>query len=498
MSESEKAEWLASLFGGAAPSALTTLSGPSLFRTNSENNTSRLSSPGGANGSLARASSLGAIMESTLPVPTLADSGAKAQSLSVLWGWQPPVGQSASDFACRLEWRSDGASAQALELNLSSIHSRFEPAKVTIKGLLSNTTYYLRAVAERRVVDGDEAPPLVSAEAHMLTVPEAPPAPAVTSRAPTSVSLRWRPSADGASCYAVYGSAALSFAKVYSGSSCECAVEGLEAGGTYGFRVCALNALGGASEFSPEVAASTAADASCELQPLTLVQADARSATLRWPVGGSAAGGSLHLEWRRDNGEGWGDARVQQAGGAGEARVDGLSPNSAYEFRLCAVGSAGERQAETAGVRVSTEPGTPGLPQLLPHRVQPDSLAMRWAEPVRACSYWSGHSSMKDEYSYTPPPIREWALIYEGTTAGCEISYLSPQATYHFCVIALGADGRAGEGTREMRRGHVREATRAHARYGSLRRSTPGRLRLWPWRASTRGRGSGRRRGAGE
>ena len=55
--------------------------------------------------------------------------------------------------------------------------------------------------------------------------------------------------------YAVYGSAALSFAKVYSGVDTFCEVSGLTRGKEYGFRVCAMNAHGGASDFSPELLA---------------------------------------------------------------------------------------------------------------------------------------------------------------------------------------------------------------------------------------------------
>ena len=52
----------------------------------------------------------------------------------------------------------------------------------------------------------------------------------------------------------MYGSASLGFAKLYAGDETLCTVGGLEQGKEYGFRVCAMNAAGGASDFSPEVA----------------------------------------------------------------------------------------------------------------------------------------------------------------------------------------------------------------------------------------------------
>ena len=50
-------------------------------------------------------------------------------------------------------------------------------------------------------------------------------------------------------------SAALSFAKVYAGTETRCEISGLTHGKEYGFRVCAMHAHGGASDFSTELIA---------------------------------------------------------------------------------------------------------------------------------------------------------------------------------------------------------------------------------------------------
>ena len=69
----------------------------------------------------------------------------------------------------------------------------------------------------------------------------------------TSITLRWRPVAGSGLRYAVYGSAALGFAKVYSGDASTCTVSGLDHGKEYGFGGGAMNAHGGASDFSAEL-----------------------------------------------------------------------------------------------------------------------------------------------------------------------------------------------------------------------------------------------------
>lgn len=195
MSDSEKQAWLASLFGGATPSSDDPHSrAQTLLRTSSASSIAHAHADNGAAGEhLARSCSLGSVSQAgastELPAPTLADQGAKSASLTVQWSWEPPPGLGlerwredghslAERYTYALEWRRDGEKGQSMPLDAP-------PAKAQLRGLLPNTTYYVRTVATRKpptvreAAGGDEAresgeghglPPLLhSAEARLLT-----------------------------------------------------------------------------------------------------------------------------------------------------------------------------------------------------------------------------------------------------------------------------------------------------------------------------------------
>lgn len=204
MSESEKQAWLASLFGGHAPTLLASPSGardgmPSLFRTASVDAIDLKGAAHGAHdaqhgaaesnggGHMTRASSLGSISHAPaaglkLPAPTLADGGAKATSLTLLWSWHPPAGHGLAVLDFSLEWRREGEVSRTMPLDAP-------PTKATLRALAPNTAYLVRAVAARRPSavrnggdDDDEggestpasptlrdALPLPSTEARLLT-----------------------------------------------------------------------------------------------------------------------------------------------------------------------------------------------------------------------------------------------------------------------------------------------------------------------------------------
>jgi hypothetical protein len=161
MSEGDKAAWLASLFGGEAPSLLanggaaSAHDGPTtLFRPSSADSISTLLASAGhpkdshPPAGLSRASSFGGFgpggsagSAKLLPPPTIAENGAKSHSLAVSWNWQPLAGTSVSELRYQLECRADGSDRWAVPFDAP-------PAKVLIRALTPNTTYYVRAVAE--------------------------------------------------------------------------------------------------------------------------------------------------------------------------------------------------------------------------------------------------------------------------------------------------------------------------------------------------------------
>ncbi|KOO34768.1 hypothetical protein Ctob_010655 [Chrysochromulina tobinii] len=95
--------------------------------------------------------------------------------------------------------------------------------------------------------------PVRGAELIATTAPAAPSGLEVTEVTDSSIALKWNRSPGADVRYAVYGSAALGFNKVYTGAEAHCTITGLTKGKEYGFRVCAMNGQGGASDFGQEV-----------------------------------------------------------------------------------------------------------------------------------------------------------------------------------------------------------------------------------------------------
>lgn len=177
------------------------------------------------------------------PAPRLDSSGARSDSLVISWQWPsaPPRAQ------YELCWRESPSSGMWQRERLSVGEAAFSAH--VVRPLQPNTTY---TIAVQVLPPGGGAGPR-GAELVATTAPAVPQLLECCGSTHSSISLRWRPVTGSSVRYAVYGSAALSFAKVYSGVDTFCEVSGLTRGKEYGFRVCAMNAHGGASDFSPEV-----------------------------------------------------------------------------------------------------------------------------------------------------------------------------------------------------------------------------------------------------
>ncbi|KAL3918628.1 MAG: hypothetical protein SGPRY_005941 [Prymnesium sp.] len=181
-----------------------------------------------------------------LPPPSLDSSGTSSHSLALSWRWAHS--SSAPSFrSFELRWReANTPSAQWRIVPHVSSSPSFSSYK--LRGLQPNTQY---AIAVQGLPSsGGAAVP--GAELVAATAPTVPPKPEITGGGANSISLRWGAVAGAGIRYAVYGSAALGFAKVYAGAETRCTVTGLDQGKEYGFRVCAMNSHGGASDFSVE------------------------------------------------------------------------------------------------------------------------------------------------------------------------------------------------------------------------------------------------------
>jgi hypothetical protein len=181
--------------------------------------------------------------EPSLPAPTLDSAGARPDELPISWRSDDTSGNLGYELRWRPHGRSPPAQWESEDVGSAASFRR------SVKGLQPNTAYAL-CVRGNPTAGGA---PRDGTELLASTLPAQPTGVQVVGRGWDSLRLRWRSS--GAARYAVYGSAALGFAKVYSGSECECTVDGLEEGKDYGFRVCAMNTMGGTSPFSEEISA---------------------------------------------------------------------------------------------------------------------------------------------------------------------------------------------------------------------------------------------------
>ena len=147
----------------------------------------------------------------SLPAPTLDTAGARADELPVSW--------SSSEAPSALEyveprWRPH-ARAPPSEWETERIAST-TAFRRTLKGLVANTEYAVSVLGYP--AGGGE--PKQGGELHATTLPGQPSGVRAVGRSDTSVELHW--TSNGSSRYAVYGSAALGFAKLYSGTDTHC------------------------------------------------------------------------------------------------------------------------------------------------------------------------------------------------------------------------------------------------------------------------------------
>ena len=201
MAGRDKDAWLASIFGGSAPGTPRT---------------------GGSSGSSG----------SSLPAPKL-DGKEKADELVISWRWpDAPPGQ--HDFEIRWRRNYPGSASSDWQRQRLGSTASFRHA---IRDLQPNTRY---AICVHAIPLTPSGQPAQTTELLVTTGPPVPTRLHVTGGTDTSVSLRWDGCGAGVR-YAVYGSAALGFQKLYSGEEEECTVGNLKAGVEYGFRVCSTN-----------------------------------------------------------------------------------------------------------------------------------------------------------------------------------------------------------------------------------------------------------------
>ena len=388
MSRSSKDAWLRQIFGGAPQP------------------------------DIARAASVAP----ALPAPTLEPGGAAVNELKVRWkaeGAQLPAD------GLQLRWQPVGAQGAPMTQQMVSA-STFQH---TITGLNSNTEYMISIASL-------SSPTEESGKLRAMTLPEQPHNVVCTRSTGTSLDLAWQCAA--AAKFVVYGSAALRFAKVYTGPERRCTINELTEGCEYGFRVCAFNSAGGASAFSEELlTVCTADETSAEKMDTPSCKRDERG------MGGMAVSPAIAKVGSETSAPSrapapFFDADVDSSQGqisGWDSSEDGDDRRSHPSAAGGVVDDAVYGEYEILGGR-DDDPLTPQL-LTLTH----ESLSMRWSAPpgqpiaiflVDLAEITGGYSS---------PRIEDWSRIYEGAPPGCEVSFLEPLTTYHLRVAVVDTKG---------------------------------------------------------
>lgn len=228
---------------------------------------------------------------SSIPAPSVDANGTRSDSLELSWRWNDSAAAAQFDHF-EITWRAEAdVGAPWKRQRVPGSSPSFSAYK--LRGLSPNTLY---AVAVEGIPLGSGRQPERGKQLSVCTAPAAPATPEHCGGTDRSISLRWRPVAGNGLRYAVYGSAALGFAKVYTGEHAYCTINGLDHGKEYGFRVCAMNSQGGASDFSPEltvrcgaVKGSGGSGGGPALITPELLKVSHESLSMRWepPLGGA-------------------------------------------------------------------------------------------------------------------------------------------------------------------------------------------------------------------
>ncbi len=351
------------------------------------------------------------------PAPKLDMSGAKSDSLTLSWQWPSPP----SGAAFELCWRE--ASLSVWHRERLGDQPSFSAHRLS--GLKPNTVYSIAVgVLE---TGGGEAMPGDQLSAN--TAPAAPTGLECCEASDSSLTLQWRPSSGGPAVrFAVYGSAALGFAKVYSGAESRCVVQGLTRGKEYGFRVCAMNAHGGASDFSPELlvccdsssvgvsspaaAAEPAAGGSgigggIVPELLTLTH---DSLSMRWPA--PAAGASQYVVELAEGDEGvvpdYEEWTLIYEGAPPGCEISYLTPATEYHLRVASTDHSGRTSAFGSPLVVRT----PDEPSPAKKKVAAKKVAVetdRGAGAGSGSSHAAGRAQQKATRQQPPPEKKRTA-----------------------------------------------------------------------------------------
>jgi fibronectin type 3 domain-containing protein len=321
----------------------------------------------------------------------------------------------------RLERAPDASGAAGAWTQLASVSTK----SYTDRYLSANTRYWYRVLGATAGGDGS-----YSAPSFVITAPNAPGTPSVTSVGTTSVGLSWSEPTGGAASYELergtsatgpWGAPVTITGRSHTDT-------GLAAGTSYWYRVRAKNAADVPGTYSPTRTASTLA--SPPGGP-TYSAVSATSVTLSWTAGEGAT--RYNVERSIGSSGTWSLVASSLAGTSFTS--SSLTPNTVYWFRISAVNSAGAPGPYSPATTVMTAPSAPGAPTFA--LVSTKSVTVSWtAPPGSAASYMLERA---------PSSTGEWARVATSLTSTSYLdAALAASTTYWYRVRAANASDVEG------------------------------------------------------
>jgi fibronectin type 3 domain-containing protein len=352
----------------------------------------------------------------TVPAPPSGAPGAPtfsaitATTVAVAWT------DSSGATSYRLERAPDVSGAAGAWAQLQTVSTK----SYTDRYLSANTRYWYRVLGATAGGDGS-----YSAPSFVITAPNAPGTPSVTSVGTSSIGLSWTEPTGGAASYELERGTSASgpWGAPVTITGRSHTDTGLAAGTTYWYRVRATNASGVPGTYSPTRTASTLA--SPPGGP-TYSAVSATSVTLSWTAGE----GATRYNVERSIGSSGTWALVASSLAGTSFTSSSLTPNTVYWFRVSAVNSAGAPGPYSPATTVMTAPSAPGAPTFT--LVSTTAVTVSWTAPAGSAASYA--------LERAPSSTGEWARVASGLTAtSYQDAALVASTTYWYRVRAVNA-----------------------------------------------------------
>ncbi len=295
----------------------------------------------------------------------------------------------------------------------------------TDRSLSANTRYWYRVRGSTAGGDGSYSTP-----SSVISAPNAPGTPSLTSTGTTSIGLAWTEPVGSAASYELergtsasgpWGAAIPVTGRSYTDT-------GLAAGTTYWYRVRAKNAAGTGGAYSGTRAGTTLVAAPGEP---TYSAVGSSSLTLTW----AAVEGATRYNVERSVGSSGAWSQVASSLAATSFTNTALTPNTTYWYRISAVNAAGAPGPYSPATTVTTAPAAPGAPTF--SLVTAKAVTVSWTVPTTgAASY-----TLERAASSTGP----WTTLASGLSSTTYADAgLASSTPYWFRVRAANFAGLEG------------------------------------------------------